>query len=451
MKKNKIPTLLGILLLVFGLAAGILLVQNRQIFKLGAAPQTSPKDIRITNITDVSFTVSWATDKETGGFILWGETENSLTKTELNEISEISDTHSVTVQGLSPDKTYFFEISSDGADFDNNGIPWQITTGPDLLGQTIPNSISGTILTATGTPAEKAIVYVTLAGASPLSTTTSQNGSWVIPISSARSQNLTSFININETTTLVEISVQAGARGVATAQIYPASAKPAPPIILGESMDFKNEPASETGGIPKANINLPDEATPSSGFEVLDDIANPSTETVTLESLDEEETITSIEPEFFGEGPPGTTITITIESDPITDQTTISSSGDWSWSPPEGLSEGAHKITITWRDASGILRTLTRTFIVQAAEGPAFESTPSATPTSTPTSSPTASPTPTLSPTPTASATPTATATSTASGVPDSGNLKPTVLYSIMGLGLIIFSLTLGFFTFRKN
>jgi hypothetical protein len=447
MKKNKIPTLLGIILLVFGLAAGILLVQNKQIFRLGATPQTSPKDIRITNITDVSFTVSWATDKETGGFILWGETENSLTKTELNEISEISDTHSATIQGLFSDKTYFFKISSDGTNFDNNGIPWQITTGPELLDQTISNSISGTILTATGTPAEKAIVYVILAGASPLSTTTSQNGSWVVPISSARNQNLTSYIEIDETTTLIEISVQAGSRGVATAQIYPASAKPAPPIILGESMDFKNELPSETGGIPKANINLPDGSTQSSGFEVSDNLASPSAETVTLDSLDEGEAITSTEPEFFGEGPPGTTITITVESDPITDQTTISSSGDWSWSPPEGLSEGSHKITITWRDASGILRTLTRTFIVQAAEGPAFESTPSATPTSTPT----ASPSPTASPTPTASATPTVTPTSTASGIPDSGNLKPTVLYSIMGLGLIIFSLTLGFFTFRKT
>lgn len=451
MKKNKIPTLLGIVLLIFGLAAGILLVQNKQIFRLGATPQTSPKDIRITNITDSSFTVSWATDKETGSFILWGETENSLTKTELNEIDEISDTHSVTVQGLLFDKTYYFEINSDGTKFDNNGIPWQINTGPKLLDQSISNSISGTILTATGTPAGKAIVYATLAGASPLSTTTSQNGSWVIPISSSRNQNLASFIEINETTTLIEISVRAGSRGVATAQIYPASAKPAPPIILGESMDFKNEPPSTIGGVPKANINLPDEATPSSGFEVSSDIASPSAETVTLENLDEGETITSTEPEFFGEGPPNTTITITIESDPVTDQTTINSLGNWNWSPPEGLSEGSHKITITWRDAGGILRTLTRTFIVQAAEGPAFESTPSATPTATPTPTPTPTATPTASPSSTVSATPTATPTSTTSGIPDSGTLKPTILYSIMGLGLIIFSLTLGFFTFRET
>jgi hypothetical protein len=246
----------------------------------------------------------------------------------------------------------------------------------------------------------------------------------------------------------VEISVQAGSRGVATAQIYPASAKPTPPIVLGRTQDFKNLSPSETTGVPKANVSLPSEATPSSGFDVPEGSATPSAETVTLESVDEGEVITSTEPEFFGEGPPGTKITITVESDPVSDTITVPFSGDWNWSPPDDLEEGSHKITLTWRDDSGILRTLTRTFIVQAAEGPAFESTPSA---SSPTPSPTASASPTLSPSPTASATPTTTPVSTLSGIPDSGNLKPTILYSIMGLGLITFSLVLGYFTFRKT
>jgi len=448
MKKNKIPTIIGILLLIFGIAAGTLLVQNRQIFKLGASPQSSPTDVRITNITDASFTVSWVTDKNTGGFVSWGESENSLNKTELDEIGEMNETHSVTIQGLDENKTYYFEISSDGGKYDNNGIPWQVTTGPKLPAPSGTNSIAGSVLTATGSPAQNAIVYVTLAGASPLSTTTSQNGSWVLPISSARDQNLNSLIVINETTTLIEISVQAGSRGVATAQIYPASAKPTPPIVLGQTQDFKNLPPSETTGVPKANISLPTEASPSSGFEVPEESATSSAETVTLESIDEGEVITSTEPEFFGEGPPGTIISITVESEPVNDSVTVPFSGDWNWSPPDDLEEGSHKITLSWRDSSGILRTLTRTFIVQAAEGPAFESTPSG---SSPTPSPTASPSPSLSPSPTASAAPTTTPVSTLSGIPDSGNLKPTILYSIMGLGLITFSLVLGYFTFRKT
>lgn len=435
MKKSKIPTLLGIFILILGLAAGIFLIQNQQIFRLGASPETSPKDVRITNITSSSFTVSWTTDEETSGFIKWGEPSNSLDGTELDEITESSKTHTATIQGLNSNKTYYFKINSDGRNFDNNGVPWQKTTGPELPGSTTIDSISGTVLTSTGSPAGNAIVYATLAGASTLSTTTSQSGSWIIPISLARTQDLTSFIEVDDTNTLIEISVQAASQGVATAQIYPAAASPVPPIVLGQSHDFRNLRPGEADGVPKANINLPEEASPSSGFEVPEEIATPSAETITLDSLDEGEIVTSTEPEFFGEGPPGTTITITIESDPITDEVYIGSSGDWDWSPPEDLSEGSHVITISWRDAGGILRTLTRTFVVQAAEGPAFESTPSATPTASPT--PTPSPSPTASPT----ATPASTPTSTPSAVEDSGTLTPTILLSIMGIGFLVFSI----------
>lgn len=433
MKKSKIPTIIGIFLLTAGLAAGVLLVQNRQIFKLGASPQISPKNVRISNISDSAFTVSWVTDKQTDGFIKWGKSENSLNQIEVDEIKGPSFVHTISVHGLDPETTYFFTINSDGKEFDNNGIAWQVTTGSKLTLRPGSNTISGTVLTAVGTPAKSALVYVTVGGSSLLSTTTSENGSWVIPISSARTQNLASFVEIDDSSTLVEISVQAGPDGVASAQIYPVSAKPAPPIILGKTYNFKNLPPSETEGIPKAKVNLPEEATPSSGFNVPEEISTPSATTVTLESIDEGEVVTTTEPEFFGKGPPKTTLTITVESDPITDSVTVDSSGNWKWSPPTNLPEGTHKITITWRDASGILRTLTRTFVVQAAEGPAFESTPSA---STPTPSPSATPTPTPSP----STTPSASPISSVSAIPDSGNLTPTVTLSIMGLGLIVTS-----------
>ena len=118
---------------------------------------------------------------------------------------------------------------------------------------------------------------------------------------------------------------------------------------------------------------------------------------------------------------------------------TVPASGDWKWSPPEDLPEGTHKVKISWRDTGGILRTIERTFVVQAAEGPAFESTPSgtgaasATPTATPKSSPTATPKPTL----TASATP---APTLDPQVSDSGVLTPTIALSIMGVGLLAFA-----------
>ncbi len=198
MKKSKIPTIIGIALLVIGIASGVLLIQNRQIFKLGATPQISPKDVRITNITDSSFTVSWVTDTETEGFIKWGESNSSQKNLVKDEIDSESYVHITTVQSLSPETSYYFVINSKGTNFDNNGLPWETKTGPVLAITSSRNLISGTILTSTGAPANQVLVYVSLAGSSPLSVITSQNGGWLIPISSARTSNLNTFLNIDE-------------------------------------------------------------------------------------------------------------------------------------------------------------------------------------------------------------------------------------------------------------
>ncbi len=440
MKKSKIPTLLGILILVIGIAAGVMLIRSRLFFRLGATGEFAPKDVRISNITDTSLTISWVTDRETSGFVRWGENQNSLSRTELDELATQSHTHTLTLRGLSPQTTYFFKINSGGEDFDNNGVPWQITTGSALATPNKTVLISGIILTATGEPAKNALVYLTIGGSSLLSTITSATGNWVAPISSARTADLQDYIQIDEKNSLIEISVNAGLGNVASAQIYPQSAKPAPSIILGQVHDFKNLPPAGKGQIPSASIGLPEEKTPSSGFKVEEKTATPSAKNVTLESIKEGEVITTTDPEFFGKGPSGVTITITVESEPVSETLKIPSSGQWKWSPPSNLAEGTHTITISWRDASGILRTLRRTFIVQASEGPSFEATPSASPTSTPRPSPSPSPSPTVSPIPTI--TPRISPIpSTSSGVYDSGNLTPTVLFSILGVGIILVSL----------
>jgi hypothetical protein len=444
MRKSKIPTIIGVILLLAGVAAGVFLIQNQQIFKLGAAPESEPKNVRITNITGHSFAVSWVTDKKTSGFIKYGE-EGSFNQTDLDEISGQNYLHYLTVKGLTPQTAYTFKINSGGDDYDNNGAPWQVTTGPELAQPTSTNIISGSVLTATGEPAKNVIVYVTAASASPLSVYTSENGSWLINLSQARTQDLSSYSTISNQNTLLEISVQAAERGVSSAQVYPQSAKPVPAMTLGDVHDFKNLPPSDTDEIPEATLDLPtQEATEESKFDVEGgESQDPSS--VTLESVDDGEVITSTKPEFFGEGPAGTKITITVESEPITQDLTIGSNGSWSWSPPSNLEKGSHKITISWRDATGVLRTLTRTFVVQAAEGPAFESTPSASPTSSP------SPTSTSTPSPSPSATPSPTASATAQPYPESGSLTPTYLLSIMGLGLLFLSGIATYLAFQKE
>src|SRR3990172_11890977 len=107
-KKNKIPTLIAIVLLVVGVAAGVFLVNQRQLFGLGADPDISPQDIRVTNIDDISFSVSWITDKATIGYLEWGEGRDT-SKTQSEEASEVSSIHYVTLRNLKSSTVYSFK------------------------------------------------------------------------------------------------------------------------------------------------------------------------------------------------------------------------------------------------------------------------------------------------------------------------------------------------------
>lgn len=445
MKKKSIPTFIGLFVLIFGLAAGLVGIRSTKIFRLGASSDFSPQDVVISNVGGNSFTASWVTGKEALSFVKWGQGANLDKKAESANKSP-SFTHSVSISGLTPSTSYSFKINSGGSDFDDNGKAWTVSVGPalappDKTGPDKTDVVSGSVLTATGAPVKDALVFLSGGGAI-LSTTTSQSGNWVIPLSQARTQDLNSYFAVGESTTLLEIVVNAGPSGFATAQVYPQSARPTPPIILGDVNDFKNAPVTSVAGQPKAQVQVPGSSGQQSGFNVDGSSGSSAFGTVTLESVEPGEVITSTSPEFFGEGPPGEVLTITVESEAQTATVTVPSSGDWKWTPPDDLPEGTHKVKISWRDAGGILRTIERSFVVQAAEGPAFESTPSGTATATPKASPTA----------TASGTPIATGSATPSptldpDVSDSGVLTPTIALSIMGIGLIAFSL----FIFKES
>lgn len=433
MKKERIPTIIGLVILVIGIITGIFLIKSQRIFKLGASSEEAPKDVRISNITDSSFTVSWTTDKETLGFVKWGKNINNLDKVESDTISQKGYTHSSTIRSLNPQTEYYFKINSNSTDYDNQGTAWKIRTGSQLTEPPRNLIISGSVLNQNGTPAINALIYFSVGGGSLLSTVTSKSGSYLMPISQTRNKNLDSYITIDESSSLIEISVNAGLDGVSTAQIYPQSAKPSPTIILGEVNDFKNLEPSKDSQIPEASINVPEgEIITQSGFTVDNSLSNINSKTVTLESHSEGEIISTQDPEFFGKGPIGTEIEIQVESELQADKVIVGNSGNWNWSPPEGLEEGTHTVTVKWKDVNGILRTLTRNFVVQASESPAFVSTPSATPklTSTP------------------SATPIATASISATPEqPVSGSLTQTLLLFMMGIATISF----GFILWKQS
>jgi len=269
MKGRKIPTISGVLLIITGIISGITISSYIKHKNTGISTDIAPKDIRISNVTDSSFNISWITNTKTVGVVKWNSTPSSLNEETKDSIINPSYTHSVRVDDVSDSTTYYFAIYSDGQLFDNNTIPWQVKTTRKQRSQEKAKVISGSVYDQYNIPVENALVYVTVAGSNFLSTTTSENGSWLIPISEARTQNLESFTPIDEKNSLIEIFIQAGPLGNASAQIYPISARPAPPIILGQAYNFKAT-SLDVQKSPEAKINLPEEDLKSPTFLIRD-------------------------------------------------------------------------------------------------------------------------------------------------------------------------------------
>lgn len=448
MIKTKIPTFLGIILLVFSVVSGLWLLRRNQSLnlKLGAQSANPPKEVKITNVTNSSFSVSWITEKPTGGLIVWGGTKDKLDKTQIQDNLE-GLTHIVNLRNLNPNTKYFFKIKSQGSIYDNLGVLWEAGTASnvELIADNI--LISGNVKTEEGDPAKGALVYLEIEDATPLSTITSDNGSFVLSISEVRSSDLGGFVSIDETETLLKIKAKASLADEASAEIYPVSAKPIPDMILGEKHDFKDLKSQKSGEIPKADVELPNEIFKPSGFVIQTQSLNFSSKPVTITNIKNNQVVSGSRPEFSGDGPQQTQIRIKIDSPTtIEGQTQTNTSGNWKWTPSQKLSAGAHKITISWKDPRGISRVLSRTFIVQAVEEKTSDSSPtgSVSPTLSPTAEPLSespSPTPEI---PVAEITP---APSSEPLLPPSGSLTPTLVLTIMGLGLAI----AGFVIWQKS
>src|SRR5690606_8185562 len=146
----------------FSLVAGVLLFGNGTgVFAPRATPQTTPKNPKVTNITDRSFTVSFYTDEPTAGFARYGTEETSLRSQASDDRDQLSGTtgeyqlHHVTVRGLTPSTTYYYVLGTGSvARFDNNGAPFTIRTAAAPAGSPFVNkTIYGTVATAQGAPA----------------------------------------------------------------------------------------------------------------------------------------------------------------------------------------------------------------------------------------------------------------------------------------------------------
>lgn len=388
---KKIPTLLALVVIVFGVLVTTYLVESGVIYTGRASQSTTPQEIVISNITENSFTVSYTTTQDTPGLVSFGK-DATLGQNALDERDTRADSfssyisHHITVKNLEPSTIYYFSIVNGGSTYLNNGAPYQTTTAPQLsTSQTAQKNLQGVVILSNGEKVTDGLVYLSSPNSQDISTRI-QNGEYVLDLSKLRNKKLDSFFQISDTTTFTMKAI--GKDGQSQITLF-AKNPSVPTITLSQNYDFtiSEDPltqplSSQIGGLPQALQSTQTTGTPQ----------------ITVPKKNEE--FIDQRPQFKGTAVALATVSITIQDENIVTQVKADSSGNWVYRPTRTLVPGSHTITVSAKDSTGIVRSVIQSFtIFSLGSRVAQTATPSASPTLTITASPT--PILTVAPTPT--------------------------------------------------
>lgn len=239
--KLKMPTILGLGIIILGIISGVFLTLREQVFISSASPSASPQNITLTNISDTQVSISWQTSIPITSFISFG-------KVDPNEVTVLDDRdthpapygagptpyliHYVTIKNLTPKTTYLYKIISGKLSSQTD----RFTTAAPLTSQTGFRPIIGSVLDG-NKPLEEGIVYLSITDATIQSALVVSSGNFLIPISQIRTaDSLTNFPLTEDT--LAKLTI-VSPKGQATAQFrLKDSENGLPPLKLGQDLDF---------------------------------------------------------------------------------------------------------------------------------------------------------------------------------------------------------------------
>lgn len=435
---KRIPTIVGVVILVIGLIAGVFLVGQQQLLGTKAGPTSVPKNVKIVNRGSNSLTVTWISDVPVTGFVKYSDNPAKLSLPAGDIRDQVAGnttqytTHYVEVTGLTPDKTYYFEIGSGSVMYNDSGKPYQVRTAPTAPLPT-EDVMSGKILNASSVGVGGALVYIEMTGAETLGAITKNDGTFRVALSNVRDKT-GKYITYDKSKENITIFAQAGGAGTATALTNTATDNPVPDITLGKTHNF-------VGGdfIPEiiSSISSGNNSASTSGFSNITEsttsnlaaaiTTTPPEATYSVKMtypLSNDEKIATTSPMFLGTGPIGTLLNIAVDkagANLFSGIATISASGNWQLLSSKVLTLGKHNISLSWKEGTTNYA-FKRSFEVVSNIGglPSFTATSSATPT------------------PTATSSGRTTMPATVSGIPEPGMLTPTLGLLIVGVGLFI-------------
>ncbi len=449
---KRIPTLLGLLVISLGVGLTTFIANKETLFQTNATSTEQPQNVRITNITGTSFTVSYTTGDKISGSVNYGKDQSlglSALDTREKQSEGVKDykVHNIEINSLTPLTKYYFTIISGQNTYLNNGQLFQVTTGPSLDNtSSSTKKIKGKLVLPNGNAPSEAIIYVTAENSEVVSALSTKDGTYEIPLGFVRTGDLSSYFVFTQSSSIKMLAF--GDSLSSRISLLANQAESVPLITLSKDYDFISNDVSNASPTVSLESFPSLESTSSASKSKKPQILSPK----------RGEGFTDDQPLFKGTGLPKEDVQIIIHSDEnIQTQIITDQNGNWSYRPKEALSPGDHTITMITRDVSGILRTITQSFVVYAAGTQIPNAVGSPTPTpSKPTITLTPTPTPTVvafltsTPTPTLiiTATPTPVSTTSANLLPPAGN--PFIItFGILGLlvslaGGLLFLLSRG-------
>ena len=190
------------------------------------------RSVRIANVRDTSFTVSWVTDVATTGAIRWGPDDGTTPTTVVADTrgaTVTSTVHYVTVNGTKAATRYRFDVVSDVTSDTNAGAHYLVTTGP-TLSLTGSDQTRGTIARADGTAPDGVVVHVRATGttgnSAPLAflITAANAKEWAANLGNLRTATLDATYPVTDTTQII-VTADGGADGTVGATTTVATAR----------------------------------------------------------------------------------------------------------------------------------------------------------------------------------------------------------------------------------
>ena len=244
LNKFKIPTLLGLTIILIGIISGVYLSLRSQTLLSTAAPSAEPENITVTNIEDTSVVISWQTLSPSVGFVTFGQnnpSEQTVLDDRDSKQSKTHLVHYVTIKNLTPQTTYQFKVVS-GKFFSKTSTFITATPSePNGFQPIIGSVLDGTNLLSEG------IAFLSISDSVIQSSLIKTHGNFLIPLSNIRKSDLKSINLLGEEPAKITIISAAGKSSAAFK--LSQNGITLPPLKIGESSDLTNITPSPTPNV----------------------------------------------------------------------------------------------------------------------------------------------------------------------------------------------------------